>query len=158
MKLQCIAIFLWLLVCFIGACKKPEQTSGITGNYFIYGHAGGFTTPDYRTTYFLVNNGRLLKDGSQLGQSPPVNVELFRFTQLCPALQYNSVADLPSSIPAELLQMNNSTIGATMPDAGYSDVRARINGTNYKWVFEANLDSVSQPIREFYNRCNISFR
>jgi hypothetical protein len=158
MKSRYFAILIALFYIPVCACKKAPQQSSITGDYFIYGHAGGYTTPDYHTSYFLVNNGKLLKDASQLAQSPPANIELFRFTQLCPVAQYNSVADLPSSIPVELLRHNNAIIGSSMPDAGYSDLRARINGTTYKWVFEANLDSVSQPIREFYNRCNISFR
>lgn len=158
MSARYVSLFMAILCIAAWSCKKQQPQRGPTGDYFIYGHAGGYTSPDYHTAYYLVNNGKLLKDVSQLAQAPPASIELFRFTEVCPATQYNSVADLPSSIPQELLQQSDATIGASLPDAGYSDIRARINGVTYKWVFEANLDSVASPIREFYNRCNISFR
>lgn len=158
MRLYISGLIIALLCSTLSSCRKAQSSHEITGNYFIYGHAGGLTPTNYHTTYFLVNNGVLLKDVSQLGQASPSDLAAFRFTILCPQNQYNSVADLPESIPTELLQLNGTTIGNMLPDAGYTDMRARIDGITYKWIFEADLNDVSPPIREFYSRCHTSFR
>lgn len=147
------------MVCLVAeGCRKPTGRYPILNDYFIYGRVGGFTAPDARANYFLVTDGQLRKDATQRMQAPPISVEQFDFNTRCPEDQYNSVADLPSSIPNEIKKLNNSTIGTEIPDAGYADIRARIGGVEYKWRVEAGLDSVSEVIREFYNRCNISFR
>jgi len=159
---QCLLLIVLMatLACGWGltGCTKTTGRYPILNDYFIYGRVGGYTAADARAKYFLVNNGQLRKDGTQPMQSPPTGIEQFDFNTRCPEDEYNTVADLPSSIPAEIKKLNNTTIGMEMPDAGYADIRARINGTEYKWRIEAGLDSVSEVVREFYNRCNISLR
>ncbi|GAA4468056.1 hypothetical protein GCM10023093_24940 [Nemorincola caseinilytica] len=157
-RISLIAIVLLVCGMVFSACHKPTGRYPILGDHFIYGRLGGFTTPDAHANYFLVNNGQLRKDATQRMQAPPPGLDQFDFNTRCPEDQYNSVADLPHSIPTELKALNNTTIGTELPDAGYADIRARIDGVEYKWRIEAGLDSVSGPIREFYNRCNISFR
>lgn len=150
-------LLLILAVVFLNACTKTPAKYKITGDYFIMGRVGGFTMPDLKTTYYLVNNGELRKDMTQNRQSMPVSLDNFNFHYLFHPSDYVGVNDLPYSIPSALLSKNNQTIGMMLPDAGSIDMRASINGVDYKWTIEYNLDSVDVTIKDFVNRCEHAF-
>jgi hypothetical protein len=116
------------------------------------GRSGGFTTSDSRTNYYLVNDGQLRKDMTQLNQAPPPDVSGFNFHFMLPDNNYAKVSDLPASIPVELINLNHNTIGSSFPDATYLDVRASINGVIYDWRIEANVDGMHWTIQQFAQR------
>jgi hypothetical protein len=150
-------MFFTLLIIGVVACTKQPSNYPIHGDYFIYGHTGGFTTPEARTTYYLVNSGQFRKDMTQRHQAPPVQISQFNFHYRFSNTEYNTVADLPGTIPAKMLAMNGQSIGTELPDAGAIDIRASINGKTYKWQVEAMLDSVDTTIQRFMDRCRTSF-
>jgi hypothetical protein len=141
----------------INSCTKTPEKYKVSGDYFIMGRIGGFTIPDAKTTYYLVNNGELRKDMTQRRQSSIESVDDFNFHYLFHPADYVGVNDIPYSIPDTLLKSNNQTIGEMIPDAGNIDMRASINGVMYKWTIEYNIDSVDVAIRDFVNRCETAF-
>ncbi len=148
---------LLFIIILAGGCKKKQETYVVNGDYFIFGRSGGFTTPETKTTFYLVNNNQLRADTTQLAQNSSGDVRIFRFNYVLPADKYNAVADLPGAIPPKMLVMNNSTIGTTIPDAGYMDIRASIGGAMYMWHVEGMLDSTDATIRTFVERCKTAF-
>lgn len=159
LKMKQLFYFTALILTLITAnsCTKSPEKYKITGDYFILGRTGGFTIPDAKTTYYLVNNGEFRKDMTQKRQSTLASIDNFNFHFMFHPSEYVTVNDLPYSIPDALLSRNNQTIGMMMPDAGNIDMRASINGVEYKWTIEYNLDSVDVAIKNFVNRCETAF-
>ena len=138
-----------LLACSIVGCKKESATSTVAGDYVIAGETGGFVPPNSRSTYYAISGTELKKDTTQPYAYIPTSVGQFRFTLLMPATSFAAVADVPRTIPAELLSKNNQHIGGIFPDAGYMVVFTSINGMNYAWYFEADQSASSAAIQQF---------
>ncbi len=144
---------LLLTIVTVNSCTKTPEKYKVTGDYFIMGRIGGFTTSDSRTTYYLVNKGELRKDMTQSYQATPESIDDFNFHYMFHPSDYVGVNDLPYSTPSALLSRNNQTIGIMIPDAGQIYMRASINGVVYRWAIEYNLDSVDVSIKDFVSRC-----
>ncbi len=127
-------------------------------DYFIFGYTGQETVPETRAPFFRVGNGQLRKDDSITVSTVPNDVRLFDFTELLSPNEYAQVDDLQASIPAELLGQNNASVGNEIPDAGYIDVRASINGKSYRWYLESDQTASSPAIREFVRRLRTCFK
>jgi hypothetical protein len=122
------------------------------------GHTGGFVSNLALSPYYLINNGQLLKDTTvQVALGIPDDVNAFHFNVLLPAADYATVADLLTSIPSELLGKNGESIGTAFPDVGYTDVRTSVNGTVYKWHFEADQSTSSTAVKAFVARLNFQY-
>ena len=156
MKQVYATLLLLTLATAIGACRKNTL---VRSDYIIVGYSGGYTPAGAHTKYYRVANGELRKDTSQRYQYPPADISMFNFNILMPPDNYAKVADLPASIPAEVLKRNNSSIGNSMAhvDGGYHDVRATINGTSYKWRLEGDMKGESKKIRQFAERIGKDF-
>jgi hypothetical protein len=150
-------LVLLLTLATFNSCTKTPEKYKVTGDYFIMGRTGGFTIPDAKTTFYLVNNGEFRKDMTQKRQATPASIDDFNFHFMFHPSDYVGVNDLPYSIPDALLNRNNQNIGMMIPDAGNIDMRASINGIEYKWTIEYNLDSVDVAIKDFVNRCETTF-
>jgi hypothetical protein len=84
-------------------------------------------------------------------------VSKFDFNTVLPVSAYNSVSSLPTSIPPELLSRSNEHIGDVFPDAGYTDVRASVNGVYYRWFFEAGQSASSAEVQAFVTQARACF-
>ncbi len=157
MKSYKILLLLTLLILAGASCRKKKVVTAATPDYLIVGWTGGYVPADYKASYFRISSGELRIDTSQYSVSIPKDVSKFNFNYLQPVAKYDKVKDLPAAIPAELYSKNNATIGTYMVDAGYTDVRAQVNGVVYKWQFEAKQDSSSAEVRAFYKRLNTDF-
>ena len=152
-------LFTALLIVSLGSCKKDKTSSyTITGDYLIAGRAMSFTIAGAKTNYYIVSGSELRKDSTQLNQAPPTDIGQFRFTVLMPAANYATVADLQTSIPAELLSRNNQHIGTQLPDAGYMDVRTVSGGVAYHWYIENDQTGSSAAVQTFASRLTSNFQ
>jgi hypothetical protein len=141
--------FLLLLMLGSTSCTKGVKTSpGATaGSYMIIGSAGGFLLPTLR--YYDIANGELKEDTSVPYGRVPDDITQFNFNVTLPAANYDSVKNLPSSVPPELLSRNNEHIGGLVPDLGYTDIRTSVNGIAYRWYFEAQQTGSSPAVQQF---------
>jgi hypothetical protein len=98
------------------------------------------------------------KDVSQWNNVVPDNLSEFNFANVQSAGKYDSVKDLLSSVPPELLNENNASIGGFLPDAGYTDIRTTINGVAYRWTFEADQTASGAAIQQFLSKANVVFQ
>ncbi len=132
------------------SCKKGVKTTGgvTTGDYMIIGSPGGFTSLT-TLVYFNITGGQLKEDTAVPYALIPDDITKFNFNVICSGARYDSVKNLPSSVPQELLSHNNEHIGQLVPDLGYTDVRTSINGVAYRWYFEAQQTGSSPAVQQF---------
>ncbi len=139
------------------SCVPKANVHQITsGDYLIIGHPGGFTNNPVLTYYYL-NTTQLTKDMAVPYAAVPDDNTKFNFNASGTAVQYALVASMLTNIPAELLAKNNQNIGGLVPDVGYTDVRARINGVTYKWNFESDQSGSSEAVKVFVSQANTLF-
>ena len=122
----------------------------------IIGHPGGLYNPTL-ATYYLLANGRLMKDTTIPVNAVPDSFNQFNFNLPCTTTLYDSVKDLIATIPAELFSNNYYNYGRAAPVFGYLDVRVWVNGVQYKWYFEENLYSCSAAIQQFATKAYLLF-
>ncbi len=152
-----LLLSLALLAVNVSCKKNPTVAPPVTGDYLITGQTGGYTSAEARATYFRINNGELKADTSQSYHNVPADVNKFDFNYLQPSATYDKVKDLLTTIPAELLSRNNATIGTSMVDAGYTDVRTRVNGVVYTWKFEVDQKGSSAEVQQYVHRLVTDF-
>ena len=156
MKRPYSSCLLLLLIIAGTSCKHNSADYTITGDYMIIGRAGGFVALPY-DTYYLISGSQLREDTTVPYAAIPDDISKFNFNIVMPASKYDSVKNLPASIPSELLGRNNQTIGSYIPDAGYTDIRTSINGVAYKWIFAPDQSSSSPAIHHFLDSVAIVF-
>lgn len=148
-----ISFLLFALVITGVACKKKQISHPINGDYLIVGHSGGYAPAETPVVYYMINNGELRKDPSKTMSTVPKDIKGFDFSVLLPQASYQAVADLPSSIPSELLQHNNAAIGNySIPDVASLDVRTSIQGVSYRWSLSDDQSTSSPAVQQFFNR------
>jgi hypothetical protein len=142
-------LLLVLLVFGMSSCQKNKLKNAtiVAGDYMIVGWTGGFAGTSVHN-YYLISHGEVRKDVAQWKQVPD-DLSKFDFSEVIPVSKYNAVKDIPNSIPAELLNMNNQDIGVAFPDAGFTDIRTTINGVPYRWAFEADISASSPAVQQF---------
>ncbi len=147
MKQLITCSLLLLLVFSAGSCRKQQDDHyAVTGDYMIVGRAGGFTA-NVNTTYYLITETQLRKD-----------IDQFNFNVVLPDSQFQTVKGLILHVPAVLLKMNGQTIGNHFIDAGYTDIRTSVSGTEYHWIFEADLSNCTDEIQAFVTGAHSVFR
>ena len=157
--MKSILIFCLFLLLLSGATScKHDGKYKISGDYMIIGQAGGFVGPGAFTNYYLISGGTLKEDTTVLNSLPPADISRFNFNITLPSTKYATVSNLLSAIPSELLSRNNTHIGGIYPDMGYTDVRASINGTTYRWYFEGDQSTSSIAVQQFYDSVQVVFR
>ena len=151
-----LSVFLVLLASIAAiSCNKKSQAT-LTGNYLIIGHDGGFVA--YVSNYYLITKTGLSKDTTHYDYGKvPTNFRDFKFNYQLPTAQYDTVKDLLTSIPSELLSKNNTDIGGYCPDYGYDDIRASIDGVLYEWKFECDQSGSSAAVQEFFRKIHTDF-
>src|ERR1019366_2256279 len=88
------------------SCMHKSNNYTITGDYMIIGHPGGFVASP-TINYYLISNGQVREDTTVLYGVLPDDISKFNFNIVLSAAKYDSVKNLPSSIPSELLSRNN---------------------------------------------------
>ena len=138
------------------SCDKGKTTAGSsTADYIIVGHTGGFVSNVALTPYFLIKDTTLREDTSVRANTVPTSYGGFNFNYLLPHALYDSVAGgLLTAVPTELLSHNGGDYGSSMPDVGYTDVRAQIGGALYSWRFEYNQTTSSSDVQLFVQKLN----
>jgi hypothetical protein len=154
-------VYLFSLVCLmlIGgvSCTHKSHDYNVHGDYLLIGDVGGFAMlPVY--PFYLISNGELRKDTAVSSTNFPSDISGFRFNTLLPASKYETVKNLPSAIPAELLNHNNETIGLIFPDMGHTVVWASVNGVTYKWYFEGDQSNSSAAVQQFVTGLQVVFQ
>ncbi len=153
-----LSILLLLAVLINGtSCARKESSHPVTGDYMVIGMAGGFVAYPV-LTYYLINNGQLKMDSTVPYGAIPTDINKFNFNIQCSADKYQLVSDLLNNIPSELLGMDNQSIGNVFPDAGFTDVRASVNGTVYRWRFQADLSGTTSTIQQFVTHARLVFQ
>jgi hypothetical protein len=150
-----ISLLVLLLATGITSCQKGGEKKVVRGDYMIVGWTGGFAGYGVHN-YYLISNGKLMKDVSKWTVLPD-SINQFDFSEVLSQSKYDSVKDLPAAIPPELLGRNNADIGMYGPDMGFTDVRTTIGGVAYRWRFEANQDSSSAAIQQFVAKTKMVF-
>lgn len=150
-------IILALAICGASCTHKNHNDYPVAGDYLVIGHPGGFVNTPL-ITYYLIANTHLTKDTAVPYGAVPDDISKFNFNAPGTTAQYDSVKNLPSSIPSELLSRNNQNIGQLVPDMGYYDVRASVNGAVYKWSFEGDQSGSSAAIQQFVTQAETLFR
>lgn len=149
-----LSIFAVLLLAVTG-CKHEKTTSvPVTGDYLAAGHTGGFVIAGSKATFYVLNNGEMRKDTTQLEGAIPTVITGFNFSVMLSAADYSAAAYLQTSIPSELFSRNGEHIGIYNPDYGYTQVMTRTGGVEYKWYFEGDQSSSSAAVQTFLQGIN----
>ena len=154
-RLSSLFILLFASVWFTSCHKEKNTTTHFapTGDYLIVGATGGFIAPTSPSPYSLIADSSLREDTLLNSTNIPTAYSGFNFDYVLPQARYDTVAaGILSAIPSELLAENGASIGAYVPDVGYTDVRARIASVDYTWKFEGNQSGSSAGIQLFLQK------
>jgi hypothetical protein len=152
-------VFLILLIATgITSCHKPTMTRIIfKGDYLITGSTGGIAGLMAMSDYYIINDNQLRKEPRANLTKVPDDDALFSFTVAMPQSKYDSVKELLTNIPAELLDSTFVSIGKSFPDAGYRDVRVLTKDKYYVWHFEVDQSSSSAAVQQYVAKLNALF-
>ncbi len=139
------------------SCKKdPAPSTNITGDYLIIGHMGGFINPSSFKRYYIITATNLMADTTILAGNNPTGLAQFNFSYTLPDTCFQKVKLLPNQIPVALLSQNNTTVGqVSLADVGYLDMRSRLNGVEYKWLFGNDLSACDTAVQGFVHRVGV---
>jgi hypothetical protein len=152
---QILSIAVMLMVL---SCNKKSQKPPIVGDYFSYGHRGGFIAPTVPTRYFLVNNGKFLEDTTVQVGNVPDDINGFNFTRLLPDSAYAKMANILKEIPTEMLRNNNTWLGdVSLSDGGHTELRARINGSDFRWQVGNVTTTCSDSVQRFLTKIKFNY-
>jgi hypothetical protein len=112
-----------------------------------------------KVTFYYLTPDHLIAD-TAVGYSVPTFVNLFNFNDTMTAARHAAVKDILTSIPSELLPLNNKEIGISNValDGGFTLVRTTIGGNPYEWKFHDDLGSASSEIKQFVTKARSVFQ
>jgi len=141
----------FLVVCtaLLISCNKDRDEGSTPCDYLIVGLAGNFK-PTPKLRYYYLSSTTFKKDTSVTDLTIPKHDSGFKFNVTLSDSLRNALADITGSVPNALIRKNQQTIGEVLIDAGYYDVRTRINGTEYKWRLEADQNNSNRAVKDFY--------
>ncbi len=156
--MKLLSILLLALTFGITSCCHHHHNSYNTTDYVIIGSTGGFAgTSIGLTDYYQITGGHVMKDVSVRTHSIPDDNGGFNFNISCPT-KYDSVKDLLISIPTAMLQDSIASYGQSFPDAGYTEVRASINGTYHHWYFQYDQSISPAAIKAYSDKFQLLFQ
>jgi hypothetical protein len=135
-----------LLITDVGCKKHQDSGYAATADYLVVGRVGGFIAQPTKV-FYLVTSTEFRKDTAVV--TPPTDSAGFNFNTLFSAADLNTVTNIRSQIPAELVASGGGNVGSALPDAGYLEVIASIKGTTYTWYFQADISHTSTAVQSF---------
>jgi hypothetical protein len=160
-RIVCLVFIVSLFVS--SACDDNSQGRLYTveGNteYLIVGSFYGFCVGDQCYKYLLIRDGKVFQLNGVV-HNQATGITYSSLTEL-PAEQYEIVKDLPGSIPAQLLDVEETTLGCPdCADGGGLYVETIVDDTKRYWYIDNTLNEPAylRPFIELVNARINQFR